>query len=436
MRRLFAVLATAIVAIFVACETESPKNSQGFNITSGTQYEVEAQGGNIYVTYEGANEVTTTILSGDEAIKNIITPTKGVIVVTFNINNTGAVRTAVVEVRANEEKSTLVFLQAAGTNGGGDDNTEEIKFTALCLDGYYYGQKYGEGSDRYAFFLSDQGLNNGGQAYTNGTYYYVDCFAPVSNSASLPLGTYTFDMANSGDAWTINSENSQLILTGESVEETQSIKFTDAKMTISANKITLEATINGKLHKVSFFGDLELTDATEENGGDNGGNNNPTGGQEKDAQTTLTEDINVTFGDGHRVKWVYEGDYWQTGYSNYTIMMMNKANGYVYGITLQLDIITDNTSTNGDIYGTYKCSYTPGKSVLMAGFTNDYAMAVGSWLFDYNMGGGSYNGYAMIIDGELTISDAGNGQSTIVLNGLDCLGNKITCNWTGVIEED
>mgnify|MGYP005606768969 FL=1 len=154
------------------------------------------------------------------------------------------------------------------------------------------------------------------------------------------------------------------------------------------------------------------------------------------AKTTLTSDHNVVFEGEHRVKWVYEGDYWQTGYSNYTIMMMNKYNGYVYGDTLQLDIITDNTSKDGDFYGTYKCSYSAGKGVMMAGFTNDYAMAVGTWLFDYVNGGGAYNGYAMIIEGSLTISDAGNGNSTIVLDAYDCLGNNITCNWTGVIEED
>ena len=306
----------------------------------------------------------------------------------------------------------------------------------MCLDGYYYGQKYGEGADRYAFFLSDQGLNNAGQAYTNGTYYYIDAFANVTGSATLPNGIYHFDSKNSGAPQTINSENSQLILTGESVENTTKHYLENATMMVSDNNIVLEVIIDGKTHKVTYTGGLELEDATEDNGGNEGGNDNPTGGQDKDAQSTLTGDRNVTFDGEHRVKWTYDGDYWQTGYSNYTIMMMNKYNGYVFGDTLQLDIITDNTSKNGDFYGTYKCSYTPGKNVLMAGFTNDYAQAVGTWLFDYSNGGAAYNSYAMIVDGELTITDAGNGNSTIVLNAVDCLDNKITCNWTGVIEED
>lgn len=436
-------MAMGLVMLFASCESEQ-QNIQHLFITSSTAIDVEAKGETVTISYnlvdpiEG-EAVKTKVISGDEMLGNITQPSTGIIRIAVEENTTSAVREAIIEISYAKETTSIIISQAASENGGsnnGGNDEEEVKFTALCLDGYYYGQKYGEGSDRYAFFLSDQGLNNAGQAYTNGTYYYIDCFAPVNNSISLPLGTYNFDTTNSADAWTINSENSQLILTGESVEQTESIKFTDAKMTVSANKITLEVTVNGKLHKVSFMGDLELTDATEENGGGNGGNDDPTGGQEKEAQSTLTGDIDVTFGEGHRVKWVYEGDYWQTGYSNYTVMMMNKSNGYVCGITLQLDIITDDTAKDGDIYGTYKCSYTPGKNVMMAGFTNDYSMPVGSWLYDYNMGGGSYNGYAMIVDGELTITDAGNGNSTIVLNGNDCLGNKITCNWTGVIEED
>ena len=422
----------AAMVLFVACDKQDDA-SKGFNITSGTKYSVEASGGDVYITYEGAEQVTAKAISGEEAVKSIITPTKGVVVVSFKVNNTNIERVAVVEVRAGEEYATLVFTQSASNSsvGGGED----VTFNALSLDGYYYGEKYGEGSDRFAFFLSDAGLNNAGQAYTNSTYYYIDCFAPVTGSPVLPEGMYLFDTKNTGAPNTINSVNSQLMLTGNSVEDTEIKYLENATMMVSANKIVLEVIINGAKHKVTYTGGLELKDASEGNGG-NGGNNDPTGGQEKEAMSTLTSDHNVTFDGEHRVKWVYEGDYWQTGYSNYTVMMMNKANGYVYGDTLQLDIITDNTSKDGDIYGTYTCSYSLSKNTLVAGFTNDYAQAVGTWLFDYNMGGASYNGYAMIVDGTLVISDAGNGNSSIILDAVDCHGNKITCNWTGVIEED
>ena len=440
MKRLFTIITLVVALLFASCNKEQQAVQHLF--VTDTILEAGAKGETVTVSYNlvasvDGEAVKTAIVSGDEMLGNITQPAVGIIRIEVKANS-GDKREAIVEISYINETTSVIIEQAAGngnTGGnGGNNDGEQVTFKALCLDGYYYGQKYGEGADRYAFFLSDQGLNNAGQAYTNGTYYYIDAFAPVTGSTTIPNGMYMFDSKNSGAPNTINSENSQLILTGESVEDTV-IKYLDnATMMVSDNKIVLEVVIDGQTHKVTYNGGLELGDATQESGG--GGNDNPVGGQDKEAKTTLTSDHNVVFEGEHRVKWVYEGDYWQTGYSNYTILMMNKYNGYVYGDTLQLDIITDNTSKDGDFYGTYMCSYTAGKGVMMAGFTNDYAMAVGTWLFDYVNGGGAYNGYAMIIEGSLTISDAGNGNSTIVLDAYDCLGNNITCNWTGVIEED
>ena len=440
MKRLFTIITLVVAVLFASCNKEQQAVQHLF--VTETILEAGAKGETVTVSYNlvapiDGEAVKTAIVSGDEMLGNITQPAVGIIRIEVKANS-GDKREAIVEISYINETTSVIIEQAAGngsTGGnGGNNDGEQVTFKALCLDGYYYGQKYGEGADRYAFFLSDQGLNNAGQAYTNGTYYYIDAFAPVTGSTTIPNGMYMFDSKNSGAPNTINSENSQLILTGESVEDTV-IKYLDnATMMVSDNKIVLEVVIDGQTHKVTYNGGLELEDATEDNGG--GGNDDPVGGQDKEAKTTLTSDHNVVFDGEHRVKWVYEGDYWQTGYSNYTIMMMNKYNGYVYGDTLQLDIITDNTSKDGDFYGTYECSYTAGKGVMMAGFTNDYAMAVGTWLFDYVNGGGAYNGYAMIIEGSLTISNAGNGNSTIVLDAYDCLGNNITCNWTGVIEED
>lgn len=440
MKRLFTLITLVVAVLFASCNKEHQAVQHLF--VTDTILEAGAKGETVTVSYNlvasvDGEAVKTAIVSGDEMLGNITQPAVGIIRIEVKANS-GDKREAIVEISYINETTSVIIEQAAGngnTGGnGGNNDGEQVTFKALCLDGYYYGQKYGEGADRYAFFLSDQGLNNAGQAYTNGTYYYIDAFAPVTGSTTIPNGMYMFDSKNSGAPNTINSENSQLILTGDSVEDTV-IKYLDnATMMVSDNKIVLEVVIDGQTHKVTYTGGLELEDATEDNGG--GGNDDPVGGQDKEAKTTLTSDHNVVFEGEHRVKWVYEGDYWQTGYSNYTIMMMNKYNGYVYGDTLQLDIITDNTSKDGDFYGTYKCSYTAGKGVMMAGFTNDYAMAVGTWLFDYVNGGGAYNGYAMIIEGSLTISDAGNGNSTIVLDAYDCLGNNITCNWTGIIEEE
>jgi hypothetical protein len=438
MKQLFTILALAMVACFAACETNK-ETGDGFVITSGTSYTVEANGGDVYVTYTADDVVTTSVVSGNEIINSIKNPANGVIIVNFQANTTSASRTAVVEIRCLSNLSTLVFTQAAGNNGGNVGDKADVEFKAQSMDGYYYGEKYGEGADRYAFFLSDQGLNNGGQAYTNGTYYYIDCFSPATKSTSLPLGTYTFDGSNDGSnggvAYSITN-NSQLILTTDNVETKQSIKMTDATMTVSANSITLVATINGEVHKVTFNGDLSLEDVSEENGND-GGDDDITGGQDGEAQSTLTGDRHVTFDGEHRAKWGYEGDYWQTGYSNYTIYIMNKSGGYVYGDTLQFDLVTDNQSKNGDFDGKYTISDKPGKMVMVAGFTNKYAQAVGSWFYEYGGSSASgYKNYAMIKSGTAEFINNGDGTHTVILDGYDYKGNNITCNWTGVIEED
>ena len=445
MKQLFTFVAIAAMALFVACEGSTTGDSNAnFKLTSSNTFEVGANGDTVAITYTISNPVDgatvkTTIVSGNNAVSNISQPAMGVILVSVRANDSADARAIIINAAYAEESYDIVIAQAAGNGnqGGGNQGTADVTFTALCLDGYYYGEKYGVGADRYAFFLSDQGLNNGGQAYTNGTYYYIDCFSPVNKSTSLPLGTYTFDSSNSGQPYTINSDNSQLILTGDSVENTVSKYLTGAKMVVSANKIVLEVTIDGKVHKVTYMGDLSLEDVSDENGDNGGGNNDPTDGQDGEAQSTLTGDRHVTFDGEHRAKWGYEGDYWGTGYSNYTIYIMNKSGGYVYGDTLQFDLVTDNQSKDGKFAGKYTISNTPGKLVMVAGFTNKYAQAVGSWLYEY---GGStasgYKNYAMIKSGSAEFIENNDGTYTVKLDGYDYKGNNITCNWTGVIEED
>ena len=437
MKNIFSIAVIAMMALFAACENAN-EEGKGLVITSGAEYIVEANGGDVYVTYTGVSGVNATVIEGQECISSIKTPATGIVIINVKVNTTDASRTAVVDIQSTDgdfNKLIVLRQKGSGTNIGGN---ADVTFSAACMDGYYYGEKYGEGADRYAFFLSDQGFNNGGQAYTNGTYYYIDCFSPANKTTSLPLGTYNFDKSNSGNPYTINSDNSQLILTGDSVETTTTKYMTDAKMVVSANQITLECTIDGEVHKVTFMGDLHLDDVSGEGGSSgDGGNDDPTGGQDGEAQSTLEGDRHVTFDGEHRAKWGYEGDYWQTGYSNYTIYIMNKSGGYVYGDTLQFDLVTDNQSKDGKFAGKYTISDKPGKMIMVAGFTNKYAQAVGSWLYEYGGSSASgYKNYAMIKSGTAEFIDNGDGTHTVKLNAYDYKGNNITCNWTGVIEKD
>ncbi len=442
MKRIFSIALMAMLALFTACEVGEDNAGANFKLTSANQYEVDANGGSVVITYSIANPVSgatvnTEIKQGADAVKAITNPASGVILVEFDANTTSSTRIVIICATYGNESFDVVFSQKSG---GSISGKFDVEFEGTYLNGYYYGEEYGEGADLYLLHISDKPMNNAGQLYANATYYRVYVNAPLGNASVLPNGSYTFSATDTLQTYVIVGTYSKLYLTGTDDTNTKIISYTDAKMIVSPEKVELELTIEGKRHKVTYNGSLECMDARENSGndgGDSGNNNNPTGGQDGEAKSTYTSDHHVTFDGEHRAKWGYEGDYWNTGYSNYTIYIMNKSNGYVFGDTLQFDLITDNKSQNGDFDGKYTISNTPGKMVMMAGFTNNYAQSVGSWLYEY--GGSSatgYANYAMLKSGTAEFINNGDGTHTVKLNAYDCLGNNITCNWTGVIEED
>lgn len=445
MKRIFSIALIAVVALFTACDNaEEAGNGANFKLTSSNQFEVDANGGSKVITYTIANKISgetvnAEVKQGAAAVKAISHPAEGVILIEFDANTTSSTRIVIIRATYGNESFDVVFSQKAvgGISGGQYD----VEFEGTHFNGYYYGEEYGPGADLYAFFISDKGMNNAGQIFAYGTYYYIYAFAPTHKSTTLPNGTYNYSEKETFTQYTVVGEYSKYYLTGVGESDTVIKPITNAKMVVSSGQVILELTIDGERHKVTYNGSLELIDATEDDdntGGDSSDNNNPTGGQDGQAKSTYTSDHHVTFDGEHRAKWGYEGDYWKTGYSNYTIFIMNKSNGYVYGDTLQFDLITDNKSQNGDFDGKYTISNTPGKMVMMAGFTNNYAQAVGSWLLEYGSGSdmAGFANYAMLKSGTAEFINNGDGTHTVKLNAYDCLGNNITCNWTGVIEED
>ena len=442
MKRIFSIALIAVMALFTACDNaEEVGNGANFKLTSSNKIDVDANGGTKVITYTIANHisgatVSTEIKQGAAAVKAISHPAEGVIIVDFDANTTSSTRIAIIHATYGNESFDVVFSQKAA--GGISGGQYDVEFEGTYLNGYYYGEEYGAGADLYLLHISDKPVNNAGQLYANATYYRVYVNAPLGNAAVLPNGTYTFSETYTLETYVIVGAYSKLYLTGTDDATTEIKSYSAAKMIVSPDKVVLELTIDGKRHKVTYNGSLECQNVNGDNGGDSGDNNNPTGGQDGEAKSTYTSDHHVTFDGEHRAKWGYEGDYWKTGYSNYTIFLMNKSNGYVYGDTLQFDLITDNKSQNGDFDGKYTISNTPGKMVMMAGFTNNYAQAVGSWLLEYGSGSdmAGFANYAMLKSGTAEFINNGDGTHTVKLNAYDCLGNNITCNWTGVIEED
>lgn len=437
MKKLLLMTAVCFMAFGFACNSEpdnTPSNKH-FNITSKDLFIVGAEGGNVAITYTISDPVAgaTVEVNCSEAWLSFDSSMEGVIIASVSANATFETRTATVELTYDSEVANVTIMQSESAGNNQQPGNGDVLFAAEHLNGYYYGQLYaeefGEVADRYVVMLSDKGVNNAGQAFPDATYYYIDTFAPVATNEApyrIAVGTYTFDAQNSGRPFTFTAKNSRLMhTTQDDVVETF---FTAGEMFVTETSITLNVTVNGKAHTVTYSGDMTLQDVSNNNNDDD----DPTTGQENEAKSTYTSDYEITFPGEHRAKWMYEGDYWRVGYSNYTIMIMNKSNGTVFGDTLQLDIITDDTNTDGDFYGKYECSYKAGKNIMMAGFGQGIT-PVGSWLIEYGSGGMS--NYAMLIKGNVEIIDNGNGTSTIILDAYDCKNNHITCNWTGIIED-
>ena len=440
MKRIFSIALVAALALFTACDKGEENTGANFKLTSANQFEVDANGGSKVITYSIKNPISgasveTEVKQGATAVREITIPTDGIILVEFEANTTSATRIIIIEASYGNESFDVVFSQKSG---GSISGKFDVEFEGTYLNGYYYGEEYGEGADLYLLHISDKPMNNAGQLYANATYYRIYANAPLGNAAVLPNGTYTFSETDTLETYVIVGKYSKLYLTGTDDATTEMKSYSAAKMIVSSDKVVLELTIDGKRHRVTYNGSLECKNVNGDNGGDGGNNNNPTDGQDGEAKSTYTSDHHVTFDGEHRAKWGYEDDYWNTGYSNYTIFIMNKSNGYVYGDTLQFDLITDNTSKNGDFDGKYTISNTPGKMVMMAGFTNNFAQAVGSWLLEYGSGSDmtGFANYAMLKSGTAEFINNGDGTHTVKLNAYDCLGNNITCNWTGVIEKD
>jgi hypothetical protein len=125
-----------MMALFAACETAN-EEGKGLVITSGTEYIVEANGGDVYVTYTGVSGVNATVIEGQECINSIKTPAAGIVIINVKANTTNAARTAVVDIQSTDgdfNKLIVLRQKGSGTNVGGN---ADVTFNAACMDGYY-----------------------------------------------------------------------------------------------------------------------------------------------------------------------------------------------------------------------------------------------------------------------------------------------------------
>lgn len=147
----------------------------------------------------------------------------------------------------------------------GDTPSEEdvVLFEALDCLGVYYGSIDATGAGLYTVMLSDNGLD-GNEIKINSTYYSLDIYAEPYDGektgyVQLPEGTYTLDKADSGVKGTISYKESVYLKTSDTTVEVSQL-FSDATLEVTAESITLTATLADVKHIVTFNGQALVLD--------------------------------------------------------------------------------------------------------------------------------------------------------------------------------
>ena len=270
----------------------------------------------------------------------------------------------------------------------------DVRLEAKYLLVEYWGDEFTPGVDNYSVIIAENEfkMDLGGASLTEGSYYCLDLYAPISDDGELPAGTYTFDTTESYAEWTIDGTVASLIMVdadGNFITDEEGIDFSDAKLVVKKNYAELTAVIDGKTHYVTFSGKFAKIDSTNDGG-------------DVIRSTTLTNDVTI---EGENAMFVVE-----TGVVGAYILVMENYSelGAGDGALFMLEIALEQGSTS--ISGTYSVE----DGTLNIGTYDAYG-AGGSWYFD-TIDGELGSEYAAIHSGSVTFAQEGN---TCVMT-LDC----------------
>ncbi len=224
--------------------------------------------------------------------------------------------------------------------------TEDVNFTAVHLDGEYYGTEY---SDTYNYFLllSDLGTDEDGYSLPDGTYYQVDLYSvegvvDAEGYIHVPAGTYVFDANDTMAEWTLgNYYSGYFKINADGTAYVGKGAFEAGQAVVTENGITLTVTIAGVEHTVTYNGEPKLYV-----GGNGGGGDTPTPG----------DDVEFTANYAYAM---YYGDQYTPGTAdNYYFFLSDlgvDADGYDYagGTYYRFDIYAPITSDYTITPGTY-----------------------------------------------------------------------------------
>ena len=316
-------------------------------------------------------------------------------------------------------KHTVTFSGEAQINDRREVNTggEDVDMVAGYADAVYYGDQYSPGvADNFYFFLSDKGFDADGWELPNGIYYRFDLYSELVNAEeglAIPYGTYTLDSSDSCAPYTIGAEYSAYyVMDDAGWDYVVSGTPTTGTVVINENGVTAEIMVNGAKHTVTYEGNIIVVDASS--GGEGGGDY-------EGPYSTLWEDYLCNF-DDHTLYYQYYGDYYDTGYMNWTFAVMPNDRE---GDFVQFDVLAGADSTT-NFFGEYAINDTFDSYTSFTGSIDWDGYMVGAWYY-------TDDGMTMapFVDGTMSVEDNGDGTVTVEFDVYDDCDNNITGSWTG-----
>ena len=290
-------------------------------------------------------------------------------------------------------------IYGMGDNGENeDDDTEK----SIVNDNFACGftEAKGNTANNYYVVLANVKINDKMDA-ANATYCIFDLYSSV-NSGTVPNGTYTLDIKNSGKAGTAGAEYTYVYNTDSDGKYKSLVEFTEGTVTVSDKKIeAVMTTAEGVTYTIIYEGSLTF-----------------------DAISTLSDDLYL---DSTTIDIVTKQYEWSdASLTNWTIELFDDFDAKS-GLYMVVDILCDANAS--DYSGTYNASYMGNVNSFFPGSV-DEGYLVGSYLtmlLNNNPTGTN----APISTGSITIVCNADGTETFTFNCEDDKGNKITGTLTG-----
>ena len=288
---------------------------------------------------------------------------------------------------------------------------EAVEVTATYLKGEYYSNDYSVGYNYY-LLLSDKGYTDDYEFYPDSKFFVIDIYSdiPVDGSYVVPHGVYTFDPDGTCEAGTIGGDYSYMLTIDDDYLQAESY-FVNGKMTVTDNHIDLMIeTEDGTLYHVTYEGSLEFASGSDS------------------YISNLDDDLEIVSENGYFFAECY-GDYYEVGKNNYMISIYENSETFS-GSSVMFEILTDNANGitgkyiafNAEEEEIYDC-FLPGGYEVEEGYLYPYC----SWYLSVTEGSMDGEGYAPLVDGEITITEDG-GVYTFSFDCYDDAGHNISGN--------